>query len=373
MGLINNLPEITFAEKDANVIESEIISRAQTLLDTTFAPADPRLLFLKTFAYYIALQRSKIDATGKQNLLAYAEENYLDHKGIDLDTTRNEAEAASVTVRFALSAVQSSVVNIAQGKRVTAGDNVFFYVRNSGEIAAGAMSVDLICDCLSAGIIGNGYQPGQLNILVDPIPYVAAVSNIDVSSGGIDDESDDSYRERIQLAPEKFTTAGSDDSYKYWAKTATQNILDVEVYSPAPGEINVVSLMQAGTLPSSAELELIKEVLSDKKRRPLTDKVNVMSPQQVNYQVELTYYLSTEDVMNVETLQTSINAAVNQFITWQKTKLGRNINPSKLINLIMQAGAERVEIIAPTLQTLQRYQVANCTNVTINYGGLELS
>ena len=104
----------------------------------------------------------------------------------------------------------------------------------------------------SAGIIGNGYQHGQLNILVDPIPYVAAVSNIDVSSGGIDDESDDSYRERIQLAPEKFTTAGSDDSYKYWAKTATQNILDVEVYSPAPGEINVVSLMQAGTrvLPS---------------------------------------------------------------------------------------------------------------------------
>ena len=29
------------------------------------------------------------------------------------------------------------------------------------------MSVDLICDCLSAGTIGNDYQAGQLNILVD--------------------------------------------------------------------------------------------------------------------------------------------------------------------------------------------------------------
>lgn len=373
MGLINNLPEITFAEKDASVIESEIISRAQTLLNTTFAPADPRLLFLKTFAYYIALQRSKIDYTGKQNLLAYAEDTYLDHKGIDLDTTRNDAEAASVTVRFALSAIQSSVVNIAQGKRVTAGDNVFFYVRSGGEIAAGAMLVDLICDCLSAGTIGNDYQAGQLNILVDPIPYIAAVSNIDVSSGGIDEESDDAYRERIQLSPEKFTTAGSDDGYKYWAKTATQNILDVEVYSPSPGEVNVVALMQGGTLPTSTELELINEVLSSSKRRPLTDKVNVMSPQQVNYQIELTYYLSTQDVMNIEALQNNINTAVSQFVTWQKTKLGRNINPSKLINLIMQAGAERVEIIAPTLQVLQRYQTANCTNTTVNYGGLELS
>ena len=61
---------------------------------------------------------------------------------------------------------------------------------SGGEIAAGAMSVDLICDCLSAGTIGNDYQAGQLNILVDPIPYIAAVSNIDVSSGGIDEESE---------------------------------------------------------------------------------------------------------------------------------------------------------------------------------------
>jgi phage-related baseplate assembly protein len=199
------------------------------------------------------------------------------------------------------------------------------------------------------------------------------VSNVDVSSGGIDEESDDSYRERIQLSPEKFTTAGSEDSYKYWAKTATQNILDVEVYSPAPAEVNVVALMQGGTLPTPTELELINGVLNSRKRRPLTDKVSVKSPKQVNYQIKLTYYLDTEDVMNVETLQTRINAAANQFVTWQKTKLGRNINPSKLINLVMQAGAERVEVTAPALQTLERYQVANCTTIIVNYGGLELS
>ena len=59
MGLINNLPEITFAEKMPALLNQRL-SAAQTLLDTTFAPANPRLLFLKTFAYYIALQRSRL-------------------------------------------------------------------------------------------------------------------------------------------------------------------------------------------------------------------------------------------------------------------------------------------------------------------------
>ena len=43
-----------------------------------------------------------------------------------------------------------------------------------------------------------------------------------------------------------------------------------------------------------------------------------MSPQQVNYRIELTYYLSTQDVMNIEALQNNINTAVSQFVTWQK-------------------------------------------------------
>ena len=61
---------------------------------------------------------------------------------------------------------------------------------------------------------------GQLKTLVDPVPYVASVANITTSEGGADAQTDDSYREDIHGAPERFSTAGPDGAYIYHAKRA---------------------------------------------------------------------------------------------------------------------------------------------------------
>ncbi len=366
-----NLPNVTFADKDPATIENEIIARAQEKLGITFAPADPRLIFLKTFAYYLSLQRAKIDFTGKQNLLAYAYGDYLDQLGDDLSTLRNPAEFASVTVRFALSAPQLSDVIIQQGKRVTAGDNIFFYTRNSVAIPKNELSIDVACDCLTSGTVGNDYQIGEINILVDPIPYVAAVANIEISGGGVDTESDESLRERIRLAPAKYSTAGADEGYIYWARSSTQDIADVAVYTPQPGEVDVVALMQNGRLPNQAELDQINEVLSAETVRPLTDLVKVVAPRQVDYTIELTYYLNIGDNISISPVQSQVIKAVDDYINWQKSKLARNINPSKLINLVMNAGAARVDVVEPQPLTLKKSEVGNCIGIKITYGGLE--
>lgn len=382
--LIDNLPEISFAVKDPLEIETQLINNWQIRENAlaisenrqprTLSLADPLMTVFKSIALALVTQRQAIDYTGKQNLLAYSAGSNLEHKGVDLQVERNPAQAAVVTVRFTLSAAQVSTINIPAGTRVTAGDNIFFFVKSPAQISTGNLSIDCICECSTAGVVGNGYIPGEINTLVDPIGYInpLAVVNIDTSAGGIDKESDDSYRERIQLAPEKFTTAGSDDSYKYWAKTTSQNIIDVEVYSPQPAEVNVVPLMTNGTLPTNGELAAIATVLSSEKIRPLTDKVTVLAPIPIIYNINLTYYISSRDSLNVETIQSNVSIAINDFIIWQKNRIGRDINPSELIRRIMAAGAKRVQLTSPVDLRLERFQVASLNSQNIVYGGLEI-
>ena len=62
---------------------------------------------------------------------------------------------------------------------------------------------------------------------VHNIAYLKSVENITESSGGTDIESDDSYRQRIFLAPETFSVAGPKLAYVYHTKSVLSDIIDV--------------------------------------------------------------------------------------------------------------------------------------------------
>ena len=44
---------------------------------------------------------------------------------------------------------------------------------------------------------------------------------------------------------------------------------------------------------------------------------------------------------------------VEQYTAWQCAKLGRDINPSRLISMLMETGIKRVDIIEPAFTSLQ--------------------
>ncbi len=71
--LFPGLDDISFAETDPATIEREIITLYETLTGRSLAKGDPVRLFLESIALVIIQQRTLIDYTGKQNLLAYAE------------------------------------------------------------------------------------------------------------------------------------------------------------------------------------------------------------------------------------------------------------------------------------------------------------
>lgn len=289
--MLDNLPDITFAEKDAKLIESEIINAYESLAGRTLAPGDPVRLFLLSIASIIIQQRALIDFSAKQNLLAYSIGDYLDHIGALLGVKRLSAKPATTTIRFALSEVRQDVIAIPKGTRIRAeSSEVVFATTAYAEIPAGQLSIDIPAECMAVGEVGNGYLPGQIKRLVDPIPYIASAGNITETSGGIDIEGDESFRERIRLVPESFSTAGPYRAYEYWALTAHQDIADVAVYSPMPGQVNICPLLKGGQLPSQEILDAVEAICSADNKRPLTDYVYVHAPTVVNYSINFTYY-----------------------------------------------------------------------------------
>jgi phage-related baseplate assembly protein len=364
-----NLPDVSFAQKSPEQIEAEILAYIEAETGIKPAPADPRRKFIQALVAWAAQQRAVIDYTGKQNLLAYAVDAFLDHIGASRHTPRIEAKAATATQRFYLSVAQQQT--IPAGTRVTAGDNVFFETTQAVTVQIGQTYADVEVRCTEPGAKGNGYAIGQLNQLVDPIQWVSRTENITVTSGGADVEANDPYAERIRLAPESFSVAGPEGAYVYWAKTASADIVDVLVGSPSPGEVEIRPLLKDGGIPDQTVLEAVAAACNDRKVRPLTDFVQVLAPEAVSYDINLTYWIATSDSSLVTSIQTKVNEAVEAYKTWQKSKLGRDIDPSELIYLIKQAGAKRVVVTSPAFQTIELHQVAVENNVTITYGGLE--
>lgn len=365
-----NLPDITFADKSAQQIETDVVNSYQQITGQTLADADPRRLFIRAVVLLLAQQRVMIDSSAKQNLLTYATGIVLDHIGAARNTPRLQPTAATTTVRFTLSAPQTQIVNA--GTRATAGDGVFFATTADVTIPDGQTYVDIEMACTVTGVIGNGYVAGQINQLVDPLPWVQSVSNTTESEGGADLEDDDSYAERIRQAPESFSVAGPTGAYQYWAKTANPSIIDVSVRTPSPGVVEIRPLLEGGEIPGQEILDSVLTICSDRNIRPLTDNVQALAPESVSYDLNLTYWINTSDASIASVIQSQVNQAISDYQLWQKSKLGRDIDPSELITRIKNAGAKRVAVTLPAYQALDTYQVAQeSANITNTYGGLE--
>ena len=137
---LKSLPEIVFVDADAAKVESYILSEYEKITGRSLAKGDPVRLFLLTNAAVIILLLNKINETGKQNLLRYADGNNLDHLGALVGVERIPATAAVTTMQVTLSAELGNSTIIPAGTRFTAGDNVFFALDAPMIIKAGQTS-----------------------------------------------------------------------------------------------------------------------------------------------------------------------------------------------------------------------------------------
>ena len=368
---LKDLPEITFVDANVDELLEKALTLVREILKREISRADPLMLFIKSLLAIIVQQRLLIDTIAKQNLLAYAKGIALEHLGVLVGVERLPATAATVTVEVTLSAARQRATPVVKGTRVTAGDGVNFALDEGIVFAAGETSATVGATCLEVGEVGNGYKIGELKNIVDPQPFLATITNLTESAGGADVEDDDSFRLRIQEAPEKFSNAGSRGAYEFWAKTASALISDVYVISEAPGEVCVYVLLNGGELPNEEILDKVDEVLNSESIRPLTDLVHVLPPRILKYDVEVTYYISRSDAVSAVAIQGRCEKAVDNYVAWQKNKLGRDINPTELMYLVRAAGAKRAVVASPEFTEVPNDTVAISENILVTYGGIE--
>lgn len=312
------------------------------------------------------------DRAGKMALLKYSYGDYLENIGALKGISRIHGASAKTTLRFTLSAKRPGVTVIPAGTRVTASDGVYFTTLDVLEIPAGSMSGEVNAECREVGSKGNDYPCGSLKVLVDPVAYVEKVENITVPEGGADLESDKNLAERIYLAPSSWSTAGPDDAYEYWVRTYDPAISDVSVYSDIPGEVDICFIMNDGQLPSQAILDELERYLMEEEIRPLTDKVIVSAPDIEPYGVDFTYYINRSDRTRAAVINDNVQAAVQDYVVWQKKKIGRDINPDQLRKLVISAGAKRLDIRSPVFRRISRRSIALLNaEVLVTYGGVE--
>lgn len=373
-----DLPDVSFIENDTlDAMMQRLVANYEkrykevTGRTVSLGASDPNRVQLYAIALDLFQIEQYVDRAGKQDLLKYSYGEFLDNLGGNRGVTRNQPAAAKTTLRFTLSAQRDYAIGIPAGTRATNGDGVYFMTTAYQEAPAGSSFVDVDAVCTAEGIGGNKFLPGQINILVDPLPYVQSVENITRTEGGAVLESDDSFAERIYLAPSGYSTAGPDDAYVYWAKTYNANIGSVKPTSPVPGEAVIYVLLRDGTLPGVEILEGLEEYLSKNKIRPMTDLVSVKAPTVVNFNVNFTYYINQSDLAQAVTIQSEVEKAVARYLTWQTTEIGRDINPDELTRLVKAAGAKRVSMTAPVFTVVGDAAVAQCKTRSVSYGGLE--
>lgn len=378
--ILDSLPSVSFIGEDTlTSIQEQMIDDYQTKYQEltgkteSLSRSDPATLILYACAVQIYQMELYVDMSAKQSLLKYAFGEYLDNLAALKGVTRKSASYAIVTVRFVLSAVRSSAVGIPEGTRVSSGGDVYFATTEYNEIAAGDDHIDIVCTCLTAGEAGNDILAGAINTLVDPIAYIDHVESIDTSSGGADEESDEDLRYRVFEAPSSWSVAGSEEAYRYWAGEYNNEISDVYVGSPEPGEVLIEFLMLDGALPESAMISGLQAYLSSDDIKPLTDKVVVKAPDAEKFTIELTYYINRSQKNEATAIQSKVESAVNFYRLWQTARIGRDINPSELIHQVIDAGAKRVEVTNPVFKVIPETSVAQCAeaDVKITYGGLE--
>ena len=375
-------PDIEFLETDTETIISSMIAlyeemqRAAGRDNYKVRPGSPERVFISWMAAIIVQQRTLINETAKMNVPRYAakseNEDYLDSLAeIFKDTQRLPASPASATFRFYISEPQQQSTIIPAGTRISFDGVIIFATSEVLEIRAGETSGEVEAVCTQPGTVGNGLVAGQVKEVVDLFDHYQKAENITTTSGGAEKEDNESYYERMRDSMESFSTAGPINGYIYWTKTVSPAVLDVAVTSPEACYVDVRVILRDGQEATEAVLKEIEEALNASDIRPLTDIVTVSAPETVDFSIDATFWIAQPNRESAAAIEREVRAAVDSFIIWQTSKMGRDINPSYLTKLMMDAGAKRVEVRQPTFQSVADIAVGKLKSKSVLNGGLE--
>ncbi|WP_296250319.1 baseplate J/gp47 family protein [Pseudomonas sp. UBA4194] len=180
-------------------------------------------------------------------------------------------------------------------------------------------------------------------------------------------ESDDSLRERAQMAWEGLSTAGPRNSYILHARSADGRVADATADSPSPAVVvvTVQGLLGDGSLDQSV-LDIVSTYLSDDDRRPVADRLTVQAATILPYAINAILYPASSGP-EADPILAAAETSLKAFIR-QRRRLGVEVSESAVHAALHVEGMRKVVLegwvdLAPTAS-----QAAYCTGYTLTPG-----
>lgn len=166
-------------------------------------------------------------------------------------------------------------------------------------------------------------------------------------------ETDAELRRRTLLAPEAFSSAGAPGGYVFHALGADPRVLNVDVWSPMPGHVNVAVQSREGDGAAPDDLlDAVRAHLSREDIKPLTDILSVRSVVNVPYDVVGTgYVLPGPDALAVRDQAVE---AIKAMAAQRRTP-SRDLPRSAVIDAASVGAMDKVIVSSPAADIARDY------------------
>lgn len=299
-------------------------------------PGDEKEMLLQSVLSVIVQAFAGVDNALRMATLRYAVGDYLDIYGEKRNCVRISATKATAVIRVTTIATGSANV-IPAGTAVTQDGETLYLTDNDITLSGGAQSLLANVTAEKEGSVGNGLLAGaQMQFLVE-FPGVTTVVCETSAAGGLDEEEDDYYRERIRMYGLTTVTTGPADQYNSVAMAVSSVILDAHAKNLGGGSVGVYLLLSDDD-EAEAIINAVQVALSPDTVRPLNDSVTVALATKKEYTLNVQYSGDAE----YANLDAKVAEAVEEYQKWQDEKIGRAFNPDRLKALMYQAGCIRV-------------------------------
>lgn len=170
------------------------------------------------------------------------------------------------------------------------------------------------------------------------LDHLAAFYGIARLSG----EGDEALRRRTRQRIIGFSNGGGAAHYRYWALSASPDVADVEIDSPAPGLVRI-SVLAKDDAASDAALAAVRAVVLRDDVRVLTDTIEVVAAEKIAVSVAARIWLYPDSPMAIfEAIRDGFAA-----ILAAHSGLGWDLTRSWIVGQLQRPGVHKVELLSP--------------------------
>lgn len=180
-------------------------------------------------------------------------------------------------------------------------------------------------------------------------------------------EADDRLRERVRARISGWANAGGAAHYRHWALSASTDVRDAAVVSPAPGVVEICVLVRDGA-DVAVTLDAVRAVVMRDDVRVLTDTVRVVDAQMLPVTVRARLWRLPAALPGLAEAVSRVVAAEIR----DSVRLGWDLTRSWIIAHLHRAGVHRVELIEPhTDVRVAPHQAVRLVAIEIEEAGID--